>query len=321
MTNKTKVLIPILGILLIIGYVALFTEWIDDSRTSSATEAGAAVQTAEKFVGGTFEASGVARVAGTDGFLFVDDGRTTEVLWIQLDGNGKQAGSIIPVKTGTDINDPEGITTDGSYFYVVGSQSKSKGSDQAGLARFRFNKETRSAEEVQTVSEVRRFLIENLKELRSFESRKAKDDGINIEGLAWDPIRKLLLLGFRSPIIDGKALLVPLTMRDPLGPFSIDNLEAGKAEAILLPLGGMGIRSIEYDERQGLFHIIGGATKSQDKTDFKLWEWTGQADGSGLRETTAFDRKLQPEGVTSGSVGDTSFRLIVFDSSRYLKMQ
>lgn len=321
MSYRTKILISIVGVLFVIGGVVIFNGVVvsQSSRDSSATAPAAAVQKAESFVGGKFEASGITRVSGTDSFLFVDDGRPAEVLWLQLDRDGKQDGSIKPVKLGVKIDDPEGITTDGSYFYVVGSQSRSKSADQPGMARFRFNRDTQSAEDVQSVSKVKGYLVENVAELRGLGARKAKDDGINIEGLAWDPARRMLLLGLRSPIIEGNALLVPLKLRDPGGPFSFDNLEGGKA--IRLPLGGMGIRGIEYDERKGLFYIITGATKSRDKTDFKLWEWTGQSDGSGLREITSFDRKLQPEGVTSVPVGDSTSKVIVFDTSRYLKMQ
>jgi hypothetical protein len=111
MNYKAKTLIPILGVVLVGGYVALFTDWIDKSRKSPAAAAEAAIRTADSFAGGSFEASGIAHVAGTDGFLFVDDARPDEVLWIQLDKDGKQHGSITPVKLGIDIDDPEGITT------------------------------------------------------------------------------------------------------------------------------------------------------------------------------------------------------------------
>ena len=322
MNPKTKVLILVAGVGVVVGYIVFSTDWIKKNHKASAKAGGAAVKEADSFVGGTFEASGIARVAGTDAFLFVDDGRSDEVLWIELDKSGKQAGSIIPVKLGVAVEDPEGITTDGSYFYVVGSQSRSKHADRAGLVRFRFNKETKTAEDVQALSQVRQFLVENVAELRGSASEKAKSvDGIDIEGLAWDPTRNVLLIGLRSPVIDGKALLVPLKMRDSRGAFTADNIEAGNIDAIRLPLGGMGIRSIEYDESRSLFQIIAGATDSQDKTDFKLWEWSGQTDGSGLREITSFDRKLQPEGVASGTVEGKSFTVVVFDTSRYLTLR
>jgi uncharacterized protein DUF3616 len=154
--------------------------------------------------------------------------------------------------------------------------------------------------------------------LRDMASVKAKDDGLNIEGLAWDHTQGQLLLGLRSPVVDGNALLVPLRLRDPRGPFSHDNLDV--KEAIRLPLGGFGIRSVEYDPQQKVFYIIAGATETQGKGDSQLWEWGGPADTSRLSKITTFDSKLKPEGIAPASIGDSNFKLVVFDSSRYLRM-
>ncbi|HJQ69054.1 MAG TPA: DUF3616 domain-containing protein [Blastocatellia bacterium] len=322
MSYKTKAFASIAGILLIIGLAAITGIFLYESGSKSqATTGGAAVRSADTFSGGTFEASGVAQVPGTDSVLFVDDGKPGEVHWMRLDREGKQSGSIKPINLGVNIEDLEGITTDGTYFYVVSSQSKSKSAEQVGLARFKLNVETGSVADVQSLSELKRFLVENVAELRSFGSKKAKDDGINIEGLSWDPAHGRLLLGLRSPVAEGNALLVPLKLRDPRGPFSFENIEAQGASAIRLPLGGLGIRGIEYDERHGLFHIIAGATENQDKTDFKLWEWGGESNNPQLREVTTFDRKLKPEGVAPASAGGSSFKFVVFDSSKYLRIQ
>ena len=55
------------------------------------------------------------------------------------------------VKLGASVVDLEGITTDGTQFYVVGSQSKSKGGDLTGLVRFRFRADGRACNAVETV--------------------------------------------------------------------------------------------------------------------------------------------------------------------------
>src|SRR5688572_18200276 len=65
------------------------------------------------FVGGKFDASGIADVPGTDGVLFVDNGREGQVFWMGLDQNGRQVGAIKAVGLGVSIEDIEGITTDG----------------------------------------------------------------------------------------------------------------------------------------------------------------------------------------------------------------
>jgi hypothetical protein len=269
------------------------------------------------FSGGTFEASGVAHIPGTDGILFVDDGRPDEIFWMRLGEEQKQLGSIQRIKLGASVIDLEGMTTDGSYFYVVGSQSKSKGGDLTGLVRFRFDAQGQRAQSVESISGLKRFLAENVAELRGMAERKYKDGGINIEGIAWDARGRRLLLGLRSPIVDGQALVVPVRLRDPQGAFSYDNLEVENGRAIRLPLGGAGIRSIEYDERSKAFRIITGAGPNSEKLDFKLLEWDGDPARPIMRETGTFDRRLKPEGITRVSSGGRDFTFIVFDTSGY----
>ena len=247
------------------------------------------------FSGGTFEASGVAHVSGTDGVLFVDDGRPDEIFWLPLGQDRKQAGAIKSIKIATSIIDLEGITSDGTYFYVVGSQSKSTGADQAGLARFTFDAASQRAVGIQAVTRLKKFLADNVAELRGMENTKYNDGGINVEGLAWDPQSSRLLLGLRSPVVDGQALVVPLKLRVPKGALSFDNLEVEGGKAISLPLGGAGIRSIEYVDSKKAFYLITGAGPNSEKMDFKTWEWSGNAPSPALRELDTCDRRLKPD--------------------------
>jgi hypothetical protein len=304
MSYRVKMMLPVAGMFLLACVVV-------------AAVASTGLTGKMPFAGGTFEASGVAHVPGTDGVLFVDDGRTDEVFWMRLGEGGQQAGAITPVKLGASVIDLEGITTDGSHFYVVGSQSKSKGGDLAGLVRFRFDARGRQAEGVESISGLKRFLAENVAELRGMAERKYKDGGINVEGLAWDARGRRLLLGLRSPVVDGHALVVPLRLRDPGAAFTSGNLEVEGAKAIRLPLGGAGVRSIEYDERAKAFRVIAGAGPNSEKLDFKLWEWDGDAARPVLRELGTYDRRLKPEGVTRVSTAGRDFTFIVFDTSGY----
>jgi hypothetical protein len=269
------------------------------------------------FSGGTFEASGVAHVPGTDAILFVDDGRSNEIFLMQLGEDRKQTGAIKTIDIATSIIDLEGITTDGEYFYIVGSQSKSKGADQAGLARFTFDAANQRAVGTQAASGLKKFLADNVDELRGMENTKYNDGGINVEGIAWDPQNKRLLLGLRSPIVDGNALVVPLKLRDPKAALSFENLEVEGRKAIRLSLRGAGIRSIEYDESRKAFFLITGAGPNSERMDFKTWEWSGNSKTPTLRELETFDRRLKPEGITRVSTGGRDFIFIVFDTSGY----
>jgi hypothetical protein len=317
MSYRMKMLLPVVGMLLLFGCVVVaVVREANEASPLRHTVIGRAANVVS-FDGGTFEASGVAHVPGTDGVLFVDDGRTDEVFWMRLGEERRQAGAITPVRLGASVIDLEGITTDGAHFYVVGSQSKSKGGDLAGLVRFRFDAQGQRAEGVESISGLKRLLAENVAELRGMAEWKYKDGGINVEGLAWDARGRRLLLGLRSPVVDGHALVVPLRLRDPRAAFTSGNLEVEGAKAIRLPLGGAGVRSIEYDERAKAFRVITGAGPNSEKMDFKLWEWDGEAERPVLREIGTYDRRLKPEGVTRVSTGGREFTLIVFDTSGY----
>jgi hypothetical protein len=309
MSYKIKMILPVAGMLLLFGYVALALNNLT------------ATPRMRIFAGGKFEASGVVQAPGTDGLLFVDDGRPGEVFWMRVDESGNQAGAVKAIELGVNVIDLEGITTDGEYLYAVGSQSKSKGSDQAGLVRFKFDARRQQVEGLESISGLKTFLAENVAELHGMTNLSYKDGGINVEGIAWDARASRWLLGLRSPVMDGQALIVPLRLRDPRKTFSADNLEVEAGKALRLPLGGAGIRSIEYDDHAQSFRIITGAAMNQEKTDFKLWEWDGGADQSKLRQTDTFDPKLKPEGVTRVRSGGRNFLFLVFDTSGYAALE
>ena len=124
------------------------------------------------FTGGTFEASGVVHVPGTDGVLFVDDDHTDEIFFMRLGEDRKQAGPITAVKLSANIIDLEGITTDGAYFYVVGSQSKPQGGDLTGLARFKFDAQNQRVVDTQSIAGLKSFLANNVDELRGMQTRR-----------------------------------------------------------------------------------------------------------------------------------------------------
>jgi hypothetical protein len=290
--------------------------WLSIASTPT-RPGGEVIKRMTAFVGDKFEASGVAAVPGTDGVLFVDNGRMGQVFWMRLDQNGKQAGAIKALSLGVSIEDIEGITTDGTYFYVVSSQSRPKAIASTGLVRFKFDARNQGIEGAASISGLKKFLVENVAELREEGDRKGKDGGVNIEGLAWDPRQGRLLLGLRSPMIGGQALVVPLKLRDPRGAFSIDNLEVEGSKAIRLSLGGLGIRGIEYDARAKVFRVISGATEEQQLTDFGLWQWNGDEKQPVLQETNKFDKTLKPEGVARTTSGNCNSLIVVFDAGGY----
>ncbi|HZS03833.1 MAG TPA: DUF3616 domain-containing protein [Blastocatellia bacterium] len=271
------------------------------------------------FQGGSFEASGVVQVGGTNAVLFVDNKRPGEVFWMQLDETGKQVGDVKPIPLGTEVKDPEGITYGGSFYYVVGSQSDSGAGEKNALVRFAIDSAgQRLAGQAEVIPNLSGFLLDKIPELKG-----DAQGGLNIEGIAWDPNHERLLLGLRSPLIDDQALLVPLKLADPRGPFAAGNLRLDEPRVIRLSLGGQGVRDIHYDSRLKSFLIISGAPEHKGKTDFSLWEWSGNADQQGdnaPREVETLDRGMKPEGVAHVKINGTDFIFIVGDASSHLKL-
>jgi len=273
------------------------------------------------FQGGTFETSGAVYVPGSSGVLMVDDSRPGEVLWMQLDEAGRQVGSVKPVATGAAVVDPEGITTDGSYFYIVGSQAQPNDGDRNALVRFTFDAGSQTVTKAETMTNLRDFLLSSLPELNT--GLKATEGGLMIEGIAWDFKRGRWLLGLRAPLAkDGSALLVAIKLRDPAGPFSVDNLQLAEPNVIPLKLAGLGIRDIQYDLESNSFLIISGAPENVPKSEFILWEWSGDTGGSetALRREQDLDPKSKPEGLTYVEAGGRRFVLVVCDASAYMKL-
>ena len=288
--------LPILGLAATIVASAGFTAHL----------AGTAAEPA-RIAGGQFEASGVVHVPASQTVLFVDDGRTREVFALEVNADGSQRGNAKAVALQADVTDPEGITTDGKLFYLVGSQSKKTGTDGDGLVRFAFNASTGQAQRIERIQGLKKWLTGHVAELSGAAA-------LNIEGLAWDPAGKRLLMGLRAPVVDGQALIIPIKFKDPAGPFAIDNLAVDGGKAMRVALDGAGIRSMEYDEKASAFRIIAEAGANRNNRDFRIVEW--RAGDQSVREVARFASSLKPEGITRMMLDGQSRTLIVFDTSR-----
>ena len=297
-----KAVLPVVGLAILTTGVAV-------------THVGSAVGGPVPIAGGTFEASGVAHVPGTTQFLFVDDDRPAEVFVIEVTPEGKQRGGAVSVPIAVRVTDPEGMTWDGRHFYVVGSQSKLTGTDGDGLVRFLYDPATRRVDRVESIRDLKGWLASHVPELRGID-RKVGDHVLNIEGLAWDPIGRRLLLGLRAPVIDNHALIVPLALPPAGERFTRETIRLA-GETIRLPLGGAGIRSIEFDEVSRHFRLVTGATLNDESLDFHVVAWDGEED---VRFDAAqrFDRHLKPEGLVTAFDEAGAMTVLVFDTSRIL---
>ncbi len=275
----------------------------------------------ETLPGGRIESSGVEQVPGTDFVLMVDDGQPGAVLVMQIGPTGEPVGPPKAVPLGVTIQDPEGITSDGSFFYVVGSQSDPAWGANNAIARFSFDPQTQTLRgQAEIIQDFRSFLLNNVPELKGVGDAPGIQGGLNIEGLGWDKLNDRLVLGLRSPIVGAQAVVVPLRLRDQRGAFNTGNLQFENPRVVFLPLGGQGIRDITYDAHLKAFLIISGSPENAEKSDFKLWEWNGEALSAKAIEEMILDPKVKPEGLTHAVINGRPFLFLVGDASSYLKL-
>jgi hypothetical protein len=118
--------------------------------------------------------------------------------------------------------------------------------------------------------------------------------GLNIEGLAPTPEGDLLV-GFRNPVRDGRALVVRLR-----NPRDLVEGRADTADLTLageLDLGGRGLRAMEYVPSLRVYFLIGGAF--DDTGNFGLFRWSGRASEPAVQIRTNALSGLQPEELTA----------------------
>lgn len=127
--------------------------------------------------------------------------------------------------------------------------------------------------------------------------------GLNIEALTDTP-DKALLIGFRNPIPEGRALIVPL-----LNP---NELLAGQlprfGDPILLDLGGLGLRGMG-STKTGYYLLAGPAA---GKGQCRLFFWEGSA--AKPQPVTGMDfSDISLEGICFHDVGNRSDLLVLSD--------
>jgi hypothetical protein len=130
--------------------------------------------------------------------------------------------------------------------------------------------------------------------------------GLNIEGLCATSDQRLLL-GFRNPLPQQKALVIPLNNPDRV----IQDQPAELGQPLLLDLGGLGIRDMAYAE--GTYYLIGGARGGGGP--FRLYQWSGGQDPPRrLGEIKA--KHLHPEAiVVYPDLGLRKFQLLSDDGT------
>ena len=174
------------------------------------------------------------------------------------------------------VRDIEGVTNDGhDRIYAITSHSTNKSRKRKRareqIVRFDYhNSRISNLKLYHGLLDGLSLLHPKFKQALSDLKYGSRKKQINIEALTWDKKSKTLLIGFRSPLIDGKAPVVIL--QNPNGVFGKHKKPYLKGP-ILLDLQGDGIRGMSWDKKKQGYWISGGSVGSRKHEGFSLWFW------------------------------------------------
>jgi len=210
----------------------------------------------------------------------------------RFDGQGRPLGTVelaaaFPALAGDKEADLEGATLASGTSWWIGSHDRGKGTEPRPSRQRLFAVDL---DEGQAGShrELHTTLLDALAaqaELGPILATTAGNtskavDGFSIEGLA--TADDGLWLGLRAPVVDGRALMVPLATAG-------DGLVAGSP--VRLELGGRGIRALENLEDS----LIIVAGPPADAGTFAVYRW----DATGTTPIEVSLRTLRPEGLVA----------------------
>jgi hypothetical protein len=141
--------------------------------------------------------------------------------------------------------------------------------------------------------------------------RAPEDGGINLEGLAAAPNGELLI-GFRSPVPEGRALLVPLKNPREV----LDGHRAKLGQPILLNLEHMGVRDMAWSGQE--WFIIAGRPGAGGSE--KLYRWPGGTNDPVRVEKTGF-KQSHPEALALFGSAEHPRLLVLSDDGKVSRSQ
>jgi hypothetical protein len=277
-----------------------------------------------------YNASGIVQLADAR-FLICDNNTNDALFELDLTNDGQKKGPLIrrpllglaPGEV-DDLEDMTLVEENGRrYVFITSSMYVKKAKKDAldvppsGVLRVTINPDdTLSAE---NMPGFREWLIGAYPRLAAAAQTKPDDGGLNVEGLTWDKRRHAFLFGVRTPVLDGKPLVLPIKVRDLAGPWTTGNLEAQAPVQLSVEatLGDQGIRGLSNEPDRDAFLVLTGKSIGDSKAPFSLYEWGGDLGGAVRRFDVAFAKKMKPEGVTRATIGGRKALIIVDDSGGF----
>lgn len=277
-------------------------------------------------------------------FLFCDNNISDTLFEMRLDKAGHLAGHLVrhTIKGVSsafyDDFESMAIARKGNRDYLIlatsfslkiknANASRKSRRGRRSVERESLLRVTRSAgrqHEAEIIPGFRTWLFENAPDLgkkwRKSWRRIPDDDGLNVEGLAWNPAAKELLFGLRTPVLDGHPVVLRVGVKDIGGVWNLSNFDM--RPPVLLTLepstDERGIRTMEYDAVRHRVLIVTGNARSGVKVPFELYAWDGNTKGRVQRfGDVSFDPRFRVEGVTPGTIDGRSAIIFVDDRGGY----
>jgi Protein of unknown function (DUF3616) len=270
---------------------------------------------------GIYEPSAVQQLP--DGrFLVAEDEKEHPLSLVTIEVNGKvqtealTAGWLQMFSSFWKLDDLEGLAADrAGFIYAITSHSRKEDGDEKKTREklVRFRVEGDGVVHPKAVDGLKAALVAGhavLAAAAKIQDVKAHG-GLNIEALEVDPERHQLLIGFRSPLRDGRALIA--RVENLAGVFDSD--QAPEIAPVLdeLDLGGHGIRSLSYVPALEAFLIVSGPASRED-AGFGLWSWSGKPGEPARRvKVPGLPGIAKAEGVCPARIGGLERIVIVSD--------
>lgn len=255
-------------------------------------------------------------------FLIVEDEKAHPFSLLTLLPDG--SNSRIPLEIGAPaavagldkLDDLEGLAVDTAGFvYAITSHSRNSAGEEKKsrekLVRFRVEGNRLVAPVV--VKGLKSALVQAHPVLASAAAvlQAKTTEGLNIEALEMTPDGQCLLLGFRSPLLEQRALVARL--ENPAAVFAAQEPPRLAPQLITLDLGGHGLRGMSYIPVLGGYLLISGPV-AKEAVQFQLWFWNGLPDEAPRRvQVSGLPGFAHAEGICPAVIDGAPRIVIVSD--------
>lgn len=274
---------------------------------------------------GIHEPSAIQQLA--DGrFLVLEDERQRPFSLVMIDHDGR--ADSVPLRPGWlagwldsgdgfwKLDDLEGIALDGTgNIHAITSHSRDGEGDEKKsrdkLVRFRIEGDSVVAPKV--VKGLKPALLAAHPVLAAAAAKLdvKREGGLNIEALEFGPDGHTLLIGFRSPLLDRRALIA--SVENSVAMFDADEPPRMSSSLITLDLDGDGMRSLSRIPSLGGYLVSSGPVAG-GTAHFRIWFWSGlPGDPAHRVDVAGLPGFGRAEGICPAIIGGRLKIIIVSD--------